>query len=125
MTCPQFRLLLHNGSLFEDVDPTNYNMSPAQATRYKALPLPFYRTWLFKNKSIADLYNCMQDEFSNRPLAFDSLERKCMRHFCRLDNKDMSYFDKYEHQWKNIHAMKEYFPVIGLYGMHGIPDIDI
>jgi hypothetical protein len=125
MTCPQFRLLLHNGSLSEDVDPTHYNMSPAPVPRYEAPPLPFYRTWLFKNKSIADLYNCMRDEFNNRPLAFDSLERKCMRHFCQLDNKDMSYFNKYEHQWKTIHAIKEYFPVIGLYGMHGIPDIDI
>ena len=67
----------------------------------------------------------MKDEYKNRPLAFDSLEHKRMRHFCQLDNKNMNYFDSYEGDWKTIHAMKEYYPIIEFYSMHGIPNAEI
>ena len=63
-----------------------------------------------------------EEEFHGDGIKFGEFQMKCLKDFCALDNKEMSYFDNYEGCWKLIHAMAEHFPLIGLYGKFGIPE---
>jgi hypothetical protein len=123
-TCPQYRLLMHNGHVYDDVDRNNHSLTRSMVEVFTRPPIMTYKHWTVRRASIADLYNCIKEEFHGDSIKFGAFQMKCLKHFCALDNKEMSYFDSYEGCWKLIHAMAEKFPLIGLYGKFGIPEPD-
>ena len=106
----------------DDVDPNNHSLTRSTVEVSTRPPIMTYKHWSVRRANVADLYNCIKEEFHGDGIKFGEFQVKCLKHFCALDNKEMSYFDSYEGCWKLIHAMAEHFPLIGLYGKFGIPE---
>jgi hypothetical protein len=123
-TCPQYRLLLHKGHIFEDIDPSNYSLTRATVRRWVKPPILPYGLWSTRKTSIIDLYNCIVEEFHGNDVGLQRFTIKCLKHFCKLEKTTMDYFQAYEGCWKLVHALQEHFPLIGLYSMFAIPDPD-
>ena len=121
-TCPQFRLLMHNGNVFEQVNPADYSLMCNKVAPWIKPSIPPYRRWALLQDNIPDLYNCILMEFGEDTPEFKAFELKCLKHFCKRQHQPMSYFDAYEDKWKLIHALWFGFPYIGLYGKYGLPE---
>ena len=123
-TCPQYRLLLHKGHIFEDIDPSNYSLTRATVRRWVKPPILPYGLWSTRKTSIIDLYNCIVEEFHGNDVGLQRFTIKCLKHLCKLEKTTMDYFQAYEGCWKLVLALQEHFPLIGLYSMFAIPDPD-
>jgi hypothetical protein len=122
LTCPQFRLLMHNGSVFEDAYQAQYSLTCNQVPRWIKPSIPKHDKWRQQKDNITDLYNCILTELGEGTPRFKAFELKYLKHFCKSKNKPMSYFNDFEGKWKLIHAMWYHFPHIGLYGKYGFKE---